>query len=51
MQTIITGAVNHDELLYLFVNLKRAPLFTELDQEIQIVEHLTRFITKFALDG
>lgn len=51
MRIIITGAVHHDELLYLFVNSKKAPLFTELDQENRIVEHLTRFITKFALDG
>lgn len=45
------GAVHHDDLLYLFVNLRKALFFTDSDPEIAIVERLTRFLTKFAIDG
>lgn len=45
------GAVHHDELLYLFVNVKKAPIFIESDPEYVMVQRLTRFLTRFAKDG
>lgn len=42
------GAVHRDDLLYLFVNVKKAPLFSEGDPEYIMVQRLTRFIEKFA---
>lgn len=45
------GAVHCDDLLYLFVNQKKAPIFIEIDYEYIMVQRLTRFISKFAEDG
>ena len=45
------GAVHHDDLLYLFVNLKKAPLFVESDSEYLMVQRSTRFFTAFAKNG
>uniref|UniRef100_A0A336LPT8 Carboxylic ester hydrolase n=1 Tax=Culicoides sonorensis TaxID=179676 RepID=A0A336LPT8_CULSO len=45
------GVVHHDDLLYLFVAPKVAPMFTELDPENIMVERMTRIISNFALYG
>lgn len=46
-----TGAVHHDELIYIFPNLKKAPLFTENDPEYTMVQRLTGFLINFAKNG
>lgn len=46
-----TGAVHRDDLLYLFANVKKAPLFGENDPEYAMIQRLTRFMAKFAKDG
>ncbi|XP_063700565.1 juvenile hormone esterase-like [Culicoides brevitarsis] len=45
------GVVHHDDLLYLFVAPKIAPMFTETDPEHLIVERMTRIVANFALHG
>lgn len=45
------GAVHHDDLLYLFVNPKKALKFIENDPEYVMMQRLTRFVEKFARDG
>lgn len=45
------GAVHCDDLLYLFVNQNRAPIFNEMDSEYVMVQRLTRFLSTFAENG
>ncbi|XP_031625316.1 esterase E4 [Contarinia nasturtii] len=45
------GAVHYDDLLYLFVNVRKTPLFTEGDPEYVTVQRLTRFLSEFAGTG
>lgn len=40
--------MDFDELLYLFYNSGRTPLFTKTDPENKIIERLTRLCYEFA---
>lgn len=46
-----SGAVHHDELLYLFQVPIVAPAFKKSDPENLLIERLTRMWTEFARKG
>lgn len=45
------GAEHCDDFIYLFVNRKYVPQFTENDSESEIIERITGFVANFCKNG